>query len=190
MKARFPIVGVLAIGLLLGSATLFGAEKEPFRLGAIISFTGEGAEMGVEFYQSIQVAEDLLNEKGGIHGYPIAVTIVDGATDPSVFATKAHRLIEDVKVIAGFGGCDISLATAAGEVFQVNKTPFTDIGGTTPTIPLVGDYMFMTPVPDNDQGRAVAMYLYKELGYDTVAIFKDIASAYGTKLTEYITYYL
>ena len=181
---------LLLVFVMAGSVALFGAEKEPIRIGMIASITGDAAEMGIEFMESVLVAVDLINSRGGIHGYPLSVSIVDGQSDPAAFATKAHRLVENVRVVAGFGGCDISFATAAGEVFQASKTAFTDIAGTTATIPLVGDYMFMTPIPDNDQGRAVAMYIKDVLGYKKITIFKDVASAYGTKLTEYIIHFL
>ena len=163
--------------------------KKPIRIGAIVELTGEAAEMGVENQYTIEVAESLLNAQGGIEGYPVKVVIVDGGSDPAMFATKAHRLLGDEQVIAGIGGNDISFATAAGEVFSKAKAPYADIGGTTPTIPLISDFMFMAPGPDNDQGRAVAKYVVEKLGYDTFAIFKDVASAYGTKLTEYFIYY-
>jgi len=174
--------------ILISSA--IGAEKEPIKIGVIVSITGEAAEMGIENKRTIDVAVDLLNAKGGIKGYPVIAIVVDGQSKPAVFATKAHRLLEAFKVVGAIGGNDISYATAAGEVFQDAKTPFLDIGGTTATIPLVGDYMFMSPIPDNDQGRAVAKYIYEKFGYDTVTIFKDVASAYGTKLTEYIIHFL
>jgi branched-chain amino acid transport system substrate-binding protein len=163
--------------------------KEPIKIGAIVELTGEAAEMGIENQHTIDVAEALLNAQGGIEGYPLEVVIVDGGSDPAMFATRAHRLLEDEKVICGIGGNDISFATAAGEVFAKASAPYADIGGTTPTIPLISDFMFMAPGPDNDQGRAVAKYVTGKLGYNTFAIFKDVASAYGTKLTEYFIYY-
>ena len=163
--------------------------KKPIQIGAIVELTGEAAEMGVENQYTIEVAESLLNAQGGIEGYPVKVVIVDGGSDPAMFATKAHRLLGDKQGIAGIGGNDISFATAAGEVFSKAKAPYADIGGTTPTIPLISDFMFMAPGPDNDQGRAVAKYVVEKLGYNTFAIFKDVASAYGTKLTEYFIYY-
>lgn len=189
MKKVF-LLTVMTISLVLAMGGMTMAQtKEPIRIGAIVELTGEAAEMGIENQNTIDVAVELINEAGGIHGYPLEVTIVDGASDPAVFATKAHRLVEDVKVIAGIGGNDISFATSAGEVFSKNNAAFADIGGTTPTIPLISDFMFMAPGPDNDQGRAVAKYVVEVLKYDTLAIFKDVASAYGTKLTEYIDHY-
>ena len=184
------MTGVLAIGLIFGlMAVPAVAEKEPIKIGAIVELTGDAAEMGIENQYTIEVAESLLNAGGGIEGYPVKMVIVDGGSDPAVFATKAHRLLDNEKVIAGIGGNDISFATAAGEVFAKSETPYADIGGTTPTIPLISDFMFMAPGPDNDQGRAVAKYVVEKLGYNTFAIFKDVASAYGTKLTEYFIYY-
>ncbi|MEJ2165223.1 MAG: ABC transporter substrate-binding protein [Desulfobacterales bacterium] len=180
--------------LLLGLGLTFllipnALAKEPIKIGAIVELTGEAAEMGIENQHTIDVAESLLNAQGGIEGYPLEVVIVDGGSDPAMFATRAHRLLEDEKVICGIGGNDISFATAAGEVFAKASAPYADIGGTTPTIPLISDFMFMAPGPDNDQGRAVAKYVTGKLGYNTFAIFKDVASAYGTKLTEYFIYY-
>jgi branched-chain amino acid transport system substrate-binding protein len=180
--------------LLLGVSLTFllipnALAKEPIKIGAIVELTGDAAEMGIENQHTIDVAASLLNAQGGIQGYPLEVVIVDGGSDPAMFATRAHRLLEDEKVICGIGGNDISFATAAGEVFAKASTPYADIGGTTPTIPLISDFMFMAPGPDNDQGRAVAKYVTGKLGYHTFAIFKDVASAYGTKLTEYFIYY-
>jgi len=191
---KLKVYGILSLIIIVMFFILtnpvMAAEKEPIKIGVIISFTGDAAEMGIENKRTIDVAIDLLNAKGGIKGYPVEAIIVDGQSDPAVFATKAHRLIESEEVLSGIGGNDISYATAAGEVFQDAKTSFLDIGGTTATIPLVGDYMFMSPVPDNDQGRGIAKYIYEKFGYDTVAIFKDVGSAYGTKLTEYIIHFL
>jgi len=163
--------------------------KEAIKIGAIVELTGEAAEMGIENQHSIEVAGSLLNAQGGIGGYPVKIVIVDGGSGPAMFATKAHRLVGDEKVICGIGGNDISFATAAGKVFAKAKTPYAAIGGTTPTIPLISDFMFVASGPDNDQGRAVAKYVNEKLGYNTFAIFKDVASAYGTKLTEYFIHY-
>lgn len=186
LRTSGQMVLCLALILLLIPTAM---AKEPIKIGAIVELTGEAAEMGIENQHTIEVAESLLNAHGGIGGYPVEVVIVDGGSDPAMFATKAHRLLGDEKVICGIGGNDISFATAAGEVFAKAKTPYADIGGTTPTIPLISDFMFMAPGPDNDQGRAVAKYVNEKLGFNTFAIFKDVASAYGTKLTEYFIYY-
>jgi len=188
MSILFTGINVYAGGEKEEATTTTG--KQPIHIGAITDITGADAALGMEIKRAIELYLELKNKEGGIQGYPIEISFVDGQSDPKVYATKAHRVIDSMKVVVGFGGNDISTATAAGKIFQDKKTPFLDIGGTTATIPLVGDYMFMTPTPDNDQGRAVAKYIQEDLGFDTISIFKDMSSAYGTKLTEYIEYFL
>jgi branched-chain amino acid transport system substrate-binding protein len=185
----WTMIVALAAAMGLALAPVAATAKEPIKIGAIVELTGDAAEMGIENQNTIVVAQSLLNAQGGIHGYPVEVAIMDGGSDPAMFATKAHRLLDDEKVIAGLGGNDISFATAAGEVFAKAKAPYVDVGGTTPTIPLISEYMFMAPGPDNDQGRAVAKYVVDKMGLKTFVVFKDVASAYGTKLTEYFIHF-
>jgi len=183
----FASLSVYAGGGQEETTTTTGEQK--VHLGAITDITGADAALGLEIKRAIELYVELKNKGGGVEGYPLEISLVDGQSEPKVYATKAHRVIDSMKVVAAFGGNDISTATAAGKIFQDKKTAFLDIGGTTATIPLVGDYMFMTPTPDNDQGRAVAKYIQEDLGFDTISIFKDMSSAYGTKLTEYIEYF-
>jgi len=191
------IVPLISLFMLVSAFVAFGGGegaptpgvKEPIKIGVICNYTGDCAELGVEEHKLLVVAEDLLNAKGGIHGYPVNLTIVDGQSKPAVHATKAYRLIESEKVVIGIGGDDISYATASGEVFQQAKVPYMSTGASTPTCSLVGDYMAMIWRPDNDCGRGIAKYVYEKIGYNKVTIFKDVASAYGTKLTEYFIYY-
>lgn len=166
-------------------APSFGNNSEPIQIGVIVSLTDFAAEMGIEDQRCLEVALELKNEAGGILGHPVELIIIDGRSDQSTFSLAAQRLSAK-PILAAMGANDISFSQAAGAVFQDKGIVWIDLGGTTPSIPEVGDYNFMTPMPDNDQGRAVAYYISKMLGYDTVAIFKDVASSYGTELTRYI----
>jgi len=150
---------------------------------------GGDAALGAEEKKAFDLAVEMLNKNGGIKGYPVQMVMVDGQSKPATFALRANRLIEE-GVLVGIGCEDISFAAAAGQVFQDKKTPFIDLAGTTPTIADVGDFVFMNPIPDNDQARAIAKYAVDKLGYKKFAIFKDVGSSYGTILTEYLLYYL
>ncbi len=189
MKKSLIAVALSLIILFAFSPVMAESEKEPIHLGAIFSTIGPLAELGQECMHVVDVAEDFINERGGIRGYPIKLTVYEGETDPSLFASRSHRLIESDEVVAGFGGTDLALSTAAGEVFQANEIPYINTAGSTPTITLVGDYVFSSVQPDNDQGRASAKYFYEELGYETYAIFKDVAQEYTTNMTEYFIFY-
>jgi len=78
-KFRLYTVWGMVVLLMLFSLTALSIaqQKEPIKIGAIVSFTGEAAEMGIEEEHGAIVAADLLNAKGGIHGYQVSATIVD-----------------------------------------------------------------------------------------------------------------
>jgi branched-chain amino acid transport system substrate-binding protein len=180
------LCGIALLGTLVFPA--IAQEKTPIKLGVILELTGFGAEMGIEGKQCAEVAAALKNDSGGVAGHPIELRIIDGQSDTVAFQSAAVRLSGE-EILAALGANDISFSQAAGAEFQKAGIVWIDCGGTTPTIPEIGDYNFMIPVPDNDQGRGVAAFVFKKLGYNTVAIFKDIGSAYGTELTNYFIQY-
>ena len=180
------LCGIVFLGTALVPA--MAEEKAPIKLGVILELTGFGAEMGIEGKQCAEVAVALRNDSGGIAGHPIELQIIDGQSDTVAFQSAAVRLSGE-GILAAIGANEISFTQAAGAEYQKAGIVWVDCGGTTPTIPEIGDYNFMIPVPDNDQGRGVAAFVFKKLGYDTVAIFKDIGSAYGTELTNYFIQY-
>ena len=57
----WSLIIIVMFFILMSSA--LGAEKEPIKIGVIISLTGEAAEMGIENKRTIDVAVDLLNAK-------------------------------------------------------------------------------------------------------------------------------
>ena len=59
-----------------------------------------------------------LNAKGGVLGKQIVPVVEDGASDPSTFAQKATKLIEEDKVVTVFGGWTSSSRKAMLPVFQ------------------------------------------------------------------------
>lgn len=185
------LFSIVLLFVLCSVSILSNAEvKEPIEIGMMADITGVSAGNSSKMWNAAKILNDILNEKGGIHGYPVNITTIDGQSDPAVHATKAYRLIESNKVLSACGSVDISTATAAGKIFQDKKTTFLNVCGCSVAIPLVGDYIFSTSIPDNDHGRAIAKFIIDKLGYKKICIFKDIGSTYGTKLTEYTIYFL
>ena len=75
---------------------------EPYRIGALYPFTGNLALLGNESFNGSTIAEDMVNEKGGINGRKIVWVKADGV-DPKKAMTECERLIavEKVKIITG-----------------------------------------------------------------------------------------
>ncbi|WP_286954766.1 ABC transporter substrate-binding protein, partial [Aminobacterium sp. UBA5277] len=169
----------------VASATIASAEEGPIVIGSIWSQVGIAAPLGQAGLRGTQLAVKLANEQGGVIGHKLELKNIDGQSDTTVISNAAIRLVEESKVIAACGLTDDSLVSAAGPIFQEGKTVFLDGTATTPTIPSIGDFIFMTPFGDNYQGQAVAKYCAHTLGWKKVAVIWDNASAYSTDLSNF-----
>lgn len=162
----------------------FAQEKNPLLVGSIWDQVGFGGEIGQACYRGSQLAVDLVNDTGGIFGYNVEYTNIDGQSELDVIAGAAKRLAEELNVLAAVGSEDDSLTSASGPVFQANGTVFLTGPATTPTQPEIGEYIFMPAYGDHFQGTAAAKFCFEKLGWKKVAILYDAASAYSTYLSE------
>ncbi len=88
------------------------------KVGVLQSLSGTMAISEVPLENAELLAIDQLNAKGGVLGKQIAPVIEDGASDPSTFAQKATKLIEEDKVVTVFGGWTSSSRKAMLPVIQ------------------------------------------------------------------------
>ena len=95
----FWVGGLLILMLLISSPAI---AAEPYRIGALYPFTGNLALLGNESFNGATIAEDMVNEKGGINGRKMVWVKADGV-DPKKAMTECERLIavEKVKIITG-----------------------------------------------------------------------------------------
>ena len=66
------------------------ALAEDIKIGVLEPFTGPWAKNGNESYMAMEIARDMINEKGGIRGDKIAFIRGD-APDPSAGKSEAER---------------------------------------------------------------------------------------------------
>jgi len=175
--------------LLIVSAFLFlvsglAVAKEPLVVGGIWDQVGFGGEIGQACHRGAKLAVDQVNEAGGIHGYSVKYTNIDGQSELDVISSAAKRLTEELKVLAAVGSEDDSLTSASGPVFQAHKTCFLTGPATTPTQPRIGEYIFMPAYGDHFQGTGAAKFCTEVLGWKKVAVLWDAASAYSTYLSK------
>ena len=81
MKKRtigFLVAALLALGLLVSTP---GMAAETWRIGALFPFTGSLALLGNESFNGAVIAQDMVNEKGGIQGKKVEWEKADGV-DP------------------------------------------------------------------------------------------------------------
>jgi urea transport system substrate-binding protein len=91
-------------------------------VGVLQSLTGTMAISEVTVKNATMLAIDQINASGGVLGKQIVPVVEDGASDPSMFAQKAQKLIQQDKVVTVFGGWTSASRKAMLPVFERFKS--------------------------------------------------------------------
>src|SRR5438477_1626458 len=96
------IAFVALIVALLASGTHAQTLSGEYKLGVLEPLTGPLAFEGKRHLEGLEIVRDMINERGGVMGKKLTFALAD-ATDPTVAASEANRLItrEGVKIIIG-----------------------------------------------------------------------------------------
>ena len=97
---RSATFAVAAVALLGTAAT--GHAQEPIRIGVLLPLTGPLAKNGLENWEAMQIARDMINERGGINGRKIEYLQGDANT-PNAAISETERLItkDGIKITTG-----------------------------------------------------------------------------------------
>ena len=97
-------VGVAALLGNLGNWALsYAADKEPIKIGILHSLSGTMAISEVSLRDTVMMAVEEINAKGGVMGRMIKPVVVDPASNWDLFAEKAKQLLLQDKVAVVFG---------------------------------------------------------------------------------------
>lgn len=88
------------------------------KVGALNSLSGTMAISEVTVRNAIDLAVEQINASGGVLGKQVQLVGEDGASEPTVFAEKAEKLISSDCVAAVFGGWTSSSRKAMLPVFE------------------------------------------------------------------------
>jgi branched-chain amino acid transport system substrate-binding protein len=99
------------------AAILFGGSaghaQQPIRVGVLLPVTGPFAKNGIENWEAMQIARDMINERGGIDGRKIEYLLGD-ATSPNAGISEAERLItkDGIKITTGSFASPLAIAVS------------------------------------------------------------------------------
>ena len=97
-------IGVAALLGNLGNWALsYAAGKEPIKIGILHSLSGTMAISEVSLRDTVVMAVEEINAKGGVMGRMIETVVVDPASNWNLFAEKAKQLLLQDKVAVVFG---------------------------------------------------------------------------------------
>jgi branched-chain amino acid transport system substrate-binding protein len=95
------------------ATTLSAVAQEPIKIGVLLPFTGPLAKNGIENWEAMQIARDMINERGGVNGRKIEY-IQGDATNPNAAISETERLIakDGVKITTGSFASPIAIAVS------------------------------------------------------------------------------
>ena len=101
------VVAGIGVAALLGNlgnwALSYAADKEPIKIGILHSLSGTMAISEVSLRDTVMMAVEEINAKGGVMGRMIKPVVVDPASNWDLFAEKAKQLLLQDKVAVVFG---------------------------------------------------------------------------------------
>lgn len=118
METRFHKNALLS-RIFIASATVFALSsspalaEEPIRMGVLQPLTGQFTKNGTEHWAAMQIARDMINERGGINGRKIEYVLADIPTAAAAIS-ETERLItrENVKITTGSGLSPLAIAVS------------------------------------------------------------------------------
>ncbi|MFS0703710.1 urea ABC transporter substrate-binding protein [Cellulomonas sp. 179-A 9B4 NHS] len=101
-----------------GGASCVDTSGDTVKIGFLNSLSGTMAISEQTVRDSLDLAAEEINAAGGVLGKRLEVVAEDGASEPTVFAEKAEKLISSDCVAAVFGGWTSSSRKAMLPVFE------------------------------------------------------------------------
>ncbi|MGE0035549.1 MAG: ABC transporter substrate-binding protein [Xanthobacteraceae bacterium] len=106
------------VACLIGAAALVATAglaqaQQTIRIGVLLPVTGPFAKNGIENWEAMQIARDMINERGGINGRKIEYLLGD-ATSPNAAISEAERLItkDGIKITTGSFASPLAIAVS------------------------------------------------------------------------------
>jgi branched-chain amino acid transport system substrate-binding protein len=105
-------IGIILASLLL-AASIPAKAQENIRIGVLLPLTGPLAKNGLENWEAMQIARDMINERGGVNGRKVEYLQGDANT-PNAAISETERLItkDGIKITTGSFASPIAIAVS------------------------------------------------------------------------------
>lgn len=167
MRIKAVKAKIFALSLL---AMLFSspvrAAGETYDIHVILSATGGGSFLGTEEQQSLQIAENVLNKSGGIHGKSIRFVFHDDQSNPQVAVQLLNQVLATHPVVV-LGSTLVAACNAMTPLVSANGPVMYCF---SPGIhPPAGSYVFTGSVSTFDQANALIRF-FRLKGWTRIAL--------------------
>ncbi|NEQ72099.1 MAG: ABC transporter substrate-binding protein [Okeania sp. SIO2C9] len=156
-------------------------ENITIAIAAPLSNAGAVTErVGKSMVRGAQLYIEQVNKAGGIQGKQLQLQIYDDQGKIDI-AEKVAREIVQSPAIAVIGHYSSSASLAAGKIYQATGIPAISGSATADAVTADNEWYFRTIFNDSFQGKFIATYLRKVLGYSEISIIRGY-DAYGLNL--------
>ncbi|QDM18044.1 ABC transporter substrate-binding protein [Tardiphaga sp. vice352] len=148
---------------LLLATTMSAGAQEPIKIGVLLPFTGPLAKNGIENWEAMQIAREMINERGGVNGRKIEYLQGD-ATTPNAAISETERLItkEGIKITTGSFASPIAIAVS--QAAERNGAFHWETTGAAEIITRRGfKYTFQVGAPARKYGQAAVDFVFDDL---------------------------
>ncbi len=184
-RATLLRTALVAVVLLLIQSC---SPTPPVRIGFIAALSGRLSQLGVASREALQIAVSLQNERGGINGRRIELSVVDDQSIPEKGIEEINNLA-DVGVAAIIGPLTSNMLPAIESLEGRNILIFSP---TVSTASLDGrdDHFIRAISSTSHQGRILSVLMDRD-GMDTVSIVYDTSNVEytGDVLDSFLEFY-
>lgn len=145
------------------ATTMTAEAQEPIKIGVLLPFTGPLAKNGIENWEAMQIAREMINERGGVNGRKIEYLQGD-ATTPNAAISETERLItkEGIKITTGSFASPIAIAVS--QAAERNGAFHWETTGAAEIITRRGfKYTFQVGAPARKYGQAAVDFVFDDL---------------------------
>ncbi len=183
------VIFFFVILLILGSSC-GNKQSNLIKIGLIIPITGDVKTFGESVRNSVLLAVDEINSKGGINGRQIKIISADDKNDPTEAANAGSKLINQDKVKFIIGSVASKSSIPLSEICQQSKIVMITPTSTNPRVTIREngerkDYIFRACFIDPFQGTVAAKFAVEYLKAKKAAVLYDISNDYAKGLAEY-----
>jgi len=173
--SSFSIGFIIIIAVLIFWVHQYNQEKEPIKVGLSITLTGRPSTFGVHVRNGITLAQNQLNQAGGIGGRPIELIIKDDKGKPEQALRVDQELLD--AGVAAIIGHSLSTPTVASVPLMNNNRRLL-ISPTASTADLSGsdDFFIRITTPVDIKAPSLATLALDKLELQTIAVVYDLSN--------------
>lgn len=168
----------LAAALMTAQALPVAAQnKEPIRIGAVLSTTGPAGYLGDPQLKTLQTYLAQINQDGGVLGRKLELVHYDDASEAGKANGFAKRLIDDDKVDFLIAGTTTGATMAMAPLVEKAGIPLISLSGAVVVVEPVKKWIFKTPHTDRMAAEKVFEDM-KKRGFTKVGLLSE-TSGFG-----------